>query len=366
MSYNGSTSTAFTMLGEVYRQEEAAKRKKRVNTHFADKFIEKREYTNVNGNKVNVGTKLIIRDMSDYSERHAIPNALKPISETTETIELPSIVERTLITTDMLAQKSANQPYGVVLSQRRVFLAVFQELFARMIDRIDRRRELSAIQALTKMQIEDNSSNKIIEYSKIPTHIMTPTHLWSDLAQSDPIADLEKICDIVYQDGTSNSFDIYMGKTAFTYFMNNEKVQKTLKIIDRGEVAPIVELENPNTIGVYSWKSFALRNGNTAHIKQYNEIYDNFNTDGKKTNSVSFFPDKEVLIIAKDAPLWQARGSTVVMDPSLNNGKYLRQKINGYDVTLEGSQEGLELIVRYCGLPIIPYHGSNATLKVVA
>ena len=359
-NFHGSVFNGFAKLGQMYDQGvDIAK----FIAYFYNMFKKSGINRNHNGNVIDLATKLRIRRMSDYSKtREEIPDPFNLGSETIESYELPDIKERFIITPAMLEKRMAKEPY--YLQEAHVAGILLQEALHNAIEAISRRNEKSAIEALTTGKIVSKDGTEILTFPGDVAHITTPANTW-DTADADPMKDLVTMCTLLFKDGGVNQFDVYMGTDAFNYFVDNEKVQKQIKLLTVGEVQPILQAETPDPVGISSWTSFKTTRQNTITIKQYNNLYDTVDADGLRTGSEELFPSKEVLIMAKGAPLQLGLGKPAVLKPQANaNYQYL--DLGEYVVTIESRKTDIEMIVWYCGSPLINSMDRIGTIKAVA
>ena len=177
--------------------------------------------------------------------------------------------------------------------------------------------------------------------------------------------DLVTMCDLLYEDGGVNEFDVYMGTLAFKHFIKNEEVNKVIERLTVGKIQPILQSKTPNPVGISSWTSFTTTHQNDITIRQYNNLYDTVDADGLRTGSEKLFPSKEVLIMAKGAPLQLGLGKPAVLKPQANaNYQYL--DLGEYVVTIESRKTDIEMVVWYCGSPLINSMDRIGTIKAVA
>uniref|UniRef100_UPI003F4BDC7E major capsid protein n=1 Tax=Brachyspira catarrhinii TaxID=2528966 RepID=UPI003F4BDC7E len=358
--FHGSVFNGFAKLGQMYDQGVGVAQ---FNSYFYDMFKKSSVNRNYNGNVIDLSTKLKIKRMSDYSKtREEIPDPFNLSSETIESYKLPDIKETYILTPETLEKRMAKEPY--YYQEKHIAGMVLQEALHEAIEAIRRRNEKSAIEALTTGKIVSKDGTEILTFPGDATHITTPANTW-DTADADPMKDLVTMCDLLYKDGGVNQFDVYMGTEAFNYFIDNEKVQKQIKILTTGEIKPILEGQTPDPVGISSWSPFMTSHQNIITIKQYNNLYDTFDADGLRTGSEELFPSKEVLIMAKGAPLQLGLGKPAVLKPQANaNYQYL--EIGEYVVTIESRKTDIEMIVWYCGSPLINSMDRIATIKAAA
>lgn len=359
-NFYGSVFNGFAKLGKMYDQGEHIPK---FISHFYNMFKKSSINRNYNGNVIDLATKLIVKRMSDYSKtREEIPDPFNLGSETIESYTLPDIKETYILTPEILEKRLAKEPY--YYQEEHVAGIVLQEALSDAIEAISRRNEKSAIEALTTGKITTKDDTEILSFPSTATHITTPAHTWGT-ADADPMKDLVTMCDLLYKDGGVNTFDVYMGTEAFQNFVDNEKVQKQIKLLTAGEIKPILEGQNPDPIGISSWTPFMTTHQNIITIKQYNNLYDTFDASGLKTASKELFPSKEVLLIAKYAPLQLGLGKPAVLKPQANaNYQYI--DLGEYVVTIESRKTDIEMVVWYCGAPLINSMDRIGTIKAVA
>lgn len=359
-NFYGSFFKGFGRLGEMYDQGDHISK---FVPHFYNMFKKSSVNRNYNGNTIDLATKLRVRRMSDYSKtREEIPDPFNLGSETIESYTLPDIKESYILTPATLEKRLAREPY--YYQEEHVAGIVLQEALSSAIDSINRRNEKSAIEALTTGKITTKDGTEVLSFPSFTTHITTPAHTW-DTADADPMNDLVSMCDLLYKDGGVNSFDVYMGTAAFQKFVDNEKVQKQIKILTTGEIKPILEGQTPDPVGISSWTPFMTTHQNIITIKQYNNLYDTFDANGLRTGSEELFPNKEVLIMAKGAPLQLGLGKSAVLKPQANaNYQYI--DLGEYVVTIESRQTDIKMVVWYCGAPLINSMDRIGTVKAVA
>lgn len=359
-NFYGSVFNGFAKLGKMYDQGYHINK---FEPHFYNLFKKAGVNRNYNGNVIDLSTKLRVRRMSDYSKtREEIPDPFNLGSETIESYTLPDIKETYILTPEILEKRLSKEPY--YYQEEHIAGIVLQEALSSAIEAINRRNEKSAIEALTTGKIITKDGTEILSFPSKSTHITTPAHTWGT-ADADPMKDLVTMCSLLFKDGGVNNFDVYMGTDAFNYFVDNEKVQKQIKLLTVGEIQPILQAETPDPVGISSWTSFKTTRQNTITIKQYNNLYDTFDADGLVTGSEELFPSKEVLIMAKYAPLQLGLGKPAVLKPQANaNYQYI--DLGEYVVTIESRKTDIEMVVWYCGAPLINSMDRIGTIKAVA
>ena len=92
--------------------------------------------------------------------------------------------------------------------------------------------ELMASQILQTgtVTLKDNLGDAVytIDFKPKATHLPTFATAWTDLANADPIADLESLCDVIHTDGQSMPQDAIFGQGSWQNFIRNETVQKLM------------------------------------------------------------------------------------------------------------------------------------------
>jgi len=167
----------------------------------------------------------------------------------TSTIK-PGYIKPFMITTaaDLLKRAPGQTLYsGGQTIEQRAQAKLGQDL-ATLMDMIDRREEWMAAKALDlgkiTMKIKGDTADKTVEvdFLMASTHKITLSgnDLWSDTANSDPIAKLQAWASLIRQDSGINPTDVVMGTAAAAAFTNHPKVQKVMdmRAVDMGEIKP--------------------------------------------------------------------------------------------------------------------------------
>ena len=356
----GSTFEGFSALGKKYDQIKAVQK---FSPYFLNLFKKGNIIRNKNGNTIDLPTKLMLRSIGDYSPRGFIPAPKLSPSEQIASYTIPSMKEVRIITETMLRQRMASE--NLYDNQPLAAGMVIVDLMSEMDESISRRNELSSIQAVIDGEVTSADGKNIISFPKIATHDVTPGNLWTDLDNSNPIADLDNLFTILHKDGGTSSFTVYMGSEAWEYFISNNKVRDNVEILSRGKIQPLFTIDKADAEGVYTWASFITPRGHRVAIKQYNQLYDTVDENGYRNGSEPFFPEKDVLIMADGCPLTLGIGTPEVLEP-YGNAPYKYMKYGDNIVTIESKKTHIELIMWACSIPLLPYMDRLGTIRAIA
>lgn len=356
----GSTFEGFSALGKKYDQIKAVSK---FVSYFFNLFQRGEIIRNKNGDNIDLPTKLMLRSIGDYSPRGFIPAPKLSPSEQIASYTIPVMKEVRILTEKMLRERMASE--NLYDNQSLAAGMIIVDLMSEMEEAISRRNELSAIQAAVDGEVTSADGKSIISFPKIATHDVTPDNLWTDLDNSNPIADLDNLFTILHKDGGTSSFTVYMGSEAWEYFINNNKVRDNVEILSRGKIQPLFTIDKADAEGVYSWAPFITPRGHRVVIKQYNQLYDTVDENGYRNGSEPFFPEKDVLIMADGCPLMLGIGTPEVLEP-YGNAAYKYMRLGDKIVTIESTKTDIQLIMWACSIPLIPYMDRLGTIRAIA
>ena len=195
---------------------------------------------------------------------------------TNKDILVPLYNEKAAITAAMLNKRLPGvQPFAAAgAADRAMALAYWAgKVQAEQSLKIYRAIELQAAQALLT-GIITLQNGVVIDFGKVAAHAVIPAVKW-DAGGSDPIADIEAVCDVNRADGKMMSDTVVMGQTAFNVFINNAAVIAYMngRYIEPGRMAPGSLIE-----GARPWGSIGI-GPYMVTIYVYNDSYDVLGVD---------------------------------------------------------------------------------------
>ncbi|WP_028328905.1 major capsid protein [Brachyspira alvinipulli] len=225
----------------------------------------------------------------------------------------------------------------------------------------------------TREEIPDpfNLGSETIESYTLPdikeTFILTPEILEKRLAKEPYYYQEEHVAGIVLQEALSDAIEAISRR--------NEK--SAIEALTTGKITTKDDTE------ILSFPSTATHITTPAHtwgtadadpmkdlVTMCDLLYkdggvNTFDASGLKTASKELFPSKDVLLIAKYAPLQLGLGKPAVLKPQANaNYQYI--DLGEYVVTIESRKTDIEMVVWYCGAPLINSMDRIGTIKAVA
>ena len=363
-------SDSYTTMMGVYNQGEIIPE---FNTVFSDKYKDSENYTNSSGDEVMLSTVASFRGIAkdtardDTGKHELLPGFVDKI------YKLPNHNQESIITADMLQKRLVgHNPFlsnGKSPHTMSDALTYFLSLYMKKhVSQIFGVLEYMALQAIVtgKLTFENNQD---IDFGLAPSRnkIISPT--WNN-ATADPIADLDNMMRLIEEESGEKDFEIWIGREAFTAFINNEKVREYYKVFGSGFSNPIFPNTNRDSANTQRLPSIVGPSGLTMEVHCYQEFYDSL-VDGNKTAN-NFFPTDKALILGKNAPLYKAKGFPSVMAQPINtsfgsievpmfiaNGGSIVQTI------LPLEDKGIMLRTRSCQAPIVTSTDRIGVLTVV-
>ncbi len=218
------------------------------------------------------------RRMAPFVHPMAEGKAVERIGYSTNTLK-PGYIKPHMPTSaaDLLKRQPGQMLYsGGQSIQDRASAQLGKDL-SELMDMIDRREEWMAAKAMdlgkVTMKIKGETADKTVEvdFLMAADHkiTLTSTDVWSDTANSDPIADLQAWASKIRQDSGINPTDVVMGGDAAAAFINHTKVQKVMdmKNVEMGRIDP---RQLPNGV---SYVGTVRAPGLTVDVWTYEEWY---------------------------------------------------------------------------------------------
>lgn len=154
----------------------------------------------------------------------------------------------------LLKREAGDNPFANAPIRGKLVNRIFRGA-AKVEAKVRRSIEWQAAQVLQtgKIKFSDEAGKMLYELDFQPkaTHFPTTSVAWSDKANSDPLADLNKLVQVVRKDGKRRPDMVIMGSNAIENFLGNDRVLKYYdnRRIDRGTIAPA--LLNGSDAGEY-------------------------------------------------------------------------------------------------------------------
>lgn len=231
---------------------EAVEQMKRPSTFLRDKFFP--QAPAVDTETVDVDIIKGKRRMAPFVSPLAEGKPVEALGFSSSAIKPGYIKPKKPTTAEQLLHRSpgATIYQGNETIEQRAQKRLGQDL-AELMDMIDRREEWMAAKALdagaVTMKIKGETTDKVVtvDFLMPASHKVTlaGVDLWSDTANSDPIAKLRAWAQVIRQDSGLSPDALILGTDAATAYMNHPKVQKfmDMRAVDAGEIRP-AELPN--------------------------------------------------------------------------------------------------------------------------
>jgi hypothetical protein len=232
---------------------------------------------------------------------------------TTESYTPPKIAEKKITTVDDLLTRSPGENIYSGRSPAERAVRKMADDFAELKDRISRREEWMAAQALLtgKVPIKGKGVDYVIDYGFSNTETLTSAKQWSKPG-TDPIADLERWRTKVQQKGFVNCDICIMAADVAAAFIGNASVKEVLdiKAYDLAVIAPRELVGGVTYIGTIHKLGMS--------IYQYNEWYlDNW-TNPQTPEEKPIIPPGTVMLLSKGARYSMYYGGVTVGDKKTN------------------------------------------------
>lgn len=240
----------------------------KTHTFFRDTFFKRVEISPTD--KIEMDIRKGSRKMAPFVHER-VGSEIDPNSGFITKEFRPPLVSPGRLTTvdDILHRMPGENMYEPTSPSERAMRKMLDD-YKNLENQITRREEWMCAQAICTGQIlvVGKSVNYVIDldFTNKET-ITTETQKWSDLANSDPLADLDRWAKRVQITGFVNPNIVIMGSAAADYFMKNEKVLKVLDVknVNLGLIAP-KELPNgttyigylpKNNLSIYTYTEWA-------------------------------------------------------------------------------------------------------------
>lgn len=154
----------------------------------------------------------------------------------------------------LLKREAGDNPFSGAPIRAKLVNRIFRSA-VKVEEKVRRSIEWQAAQVLQtgKITFSDEAGKVLYEldYQPKATHFPTAAVAWSDKVNSDPLADLNKLIQVVRKDGKRRPDMVIMGSNAIENFLGNDRVLKYYdnRRIDRGTIAPA--LLNGSDAGEY-------------------------------------------------------------------------------------------------------------------
>jgi hypothetical protein len=170
----------------------------------------------------------------------------------------------------------------------------------RMTRMIRRSMELQASQVLQSGDIilTDEKGKQTFKLGLSPkaSHFPTVTTPWSDVANADPLADIDALADTIRDDGLVDVTTLIFGKDAWINFIKNEWVRENMKkdVLNMGELNPQIINKGGKRMGYIDYGS------NRYLLFTYNARYNPF---GNAEIKNKFIDDNNIILLPDIADL---------------------------------------------------------------
>jgi len=165
---------------------------------------------------------------------------------------------------------------------------------SRMTKMIRRSMEQQASQVLQTGEIilTDENGKQAFKLGLTPeaSHFPTVTIPWSDVANADPLGDIDATSDVVRNDGLVDIVNLIFGPKAWINFIKNDWVQKNLQkdVLNMGALSPQIINKGGKRMGYIDYGA------NRYMLFTYNARYNPF---GDKDNKVKYIDDNNVILL---------------------------------------------------------------------
>lgn len=233
---------------------------------------------------------------------------LNTIGRSTEKIYIPPFYDECSITNAFKLNKrmpGESPAQAAQVNRTARLLYNITETLMRMRKKIVRAIELMGVQALWDGQITLKNGESILFYRKA-SHNIDPVYPWTDQTNGDPIADMAAACYVVRIDGKVKSNVALMSESAFSMFVNHQKVLAYLdnRRIEPGFIRPAID----ETEGI-TYQGWINVGDYRLDIYTYPEYYQ----DDTGTY-YAYIPDDTVLIMSTNTRLDKSFGALSLLD----------------------------------------------------
>jgi len=165
---------------------------------------------------------------------------------------------------------------------------------SRMTNMIRRSMEYQAAQVLQTGDItltdENGNQTFTLGLTPNPAHFPTVTVPWSDVANADPLGDIDKTADAIRDHGLVDIKYLIFGNDAWINFIKNKWVQENMKkdVLNMGALDPQIENKGGKRMGYIDYGA------NRYLLYTYNARYNTFGD--KETKNKYIDPDNVILL----------------------------------------------------------------------
>lgn len=260
------------------------------NTFLRDTFFKNREYSTTD--KVDVDIKKGSRKIAPFVHEKIGGKLVENSGYKTETFAPPLVAPDKITTAADIQKRSMGENiYSAKTPAERAGEKLVKDL-AELEEMITRREELMCAQALFegKITVQGEGLDYLIDFNFTNKETLSGTDLWSDYANSNPIADLKRYQRTIQTNGHVTGDIVIMSSDVVDKFINHPKVKDILNIrnLKVGEVNVQVLPNGVTYVGEIA---------GVGKIYEYNEYY--FDEETKTMKSM--VPEGTVTLLSTAA-----------------------------------------------------------------